>query len=111
MNSSGGVPRTATLWYSTLINGNDVDDQPSRDNDGANKEGLDEEFDDFLGGRPELQLQGVDPRRGWGFRGVHKVLTVVNFISFFITFVDIFRIQLSSCNCCNKTSSINFESV
>ncbi|XP_004495682.1 single-stranded DNA-binding protein, mitochondrial [Cicer arietinum] len=73
-SSHGGVPRTATLWYSTLINGNDVDDQPSRDNDGANKEGLDEEFDDFLGGRPELQLQGVDPRRGWGFRGVHKAI-------------------------------------
>ncbi|MFS7919191.1 putative primosome PriB/single-strand DNA-binding, nucleic acid-binding protein [Helianthus anomalus] len=31
--------------------------------------------DDFLPEKPELQLQGVDPRKGWGFRGVHKVGT------------------------------------
>ena len=31
------------------------------------------EEDDFLPEKPELELQSVDPRRGWGFRGVHKV--------------------------------------
>jgi hypothetical protein len=71
------VLRTAALRYSTFISETDVD-QSSRDNGGAIKEELDDEFDDFLGGRPELQLQGVDPRRGWGFRGVHKVPGVVN---------------------------------
>ncbi|KAJ0441997.1 putative primosome PriB/single-strand DNA-binding protein [Helianthus annuus] len=32
------------------------------------------EDDDFLPEKPELQLQGVDPRKGWGFRGVHKAI-------------------------------------
>ncbi|CAI8603509.1 unnamed protein product [Vicia faba] len=68
LSSYDAVPRSAAMWYSTLISETDVD-QPS-----ANKEELDDEFDDFLGGRPELQLQGVDPRRGWGFRGVHKAI-------------------------------------
>lgn len=31
------------------------------------------EGDDFLPEKIELELQTVDPRRGWGFRGVHKV--------------------------------------
>ncbi|CAK8572502.1 unnamed protein product [Lathyrus sativus] len=69
LSSYDAVPRSAAMWYSTLISETDVDHQPS-----ANKEELDDEFDDFLGGRPELQLQGVDPRRGWGFRGVHKAI-------------------------------------
>ncbi|KAL4580517.1 hypothetical protein LXL04_016713 [Taraxacum kok-saghyz] len=30
--------------------------------------------DDFLPQKPELQMQGVDPRKGWGFRGVHKAI-------------------------------------
>lgn len=68
LNPSDAVPRSAAMCYSTLISETDVD-RPS-----ANKEELDGEFDDFLGGRPDLQLQGVDPRRGWGFRGVHKVI-------------------------------------
>ncbi|XP_058754339.1 single-stranded DNA-binding protein, mitochondrial-like [Vicia villosa] len=68
LSSYAAVPRSAAVWYSTLISETDVD-QPS-----ANKEELDGEFDDFLGGRPDLQLQGVDPRRGWGFRGVHKAI-------------------------------------
>ncbi|RDX81282.1 Single-stranded DNA-binding protein, mitochondrial [Mucuna pruriens] len=72
-SSLGGVPRSGTLWYSTSLSGGG-DDQPSHDNDGPKNEELDEEFDDFLGGKPELQLQGVDPQRGWGFRGVHKAI-------------------------------------
>ncbi|KAL1546200.1 single-stranded DNA-binding protein, mitochondrial-like [Salvia divinorum] len=32
------------------------------------------EDDDFLSERPELQLQGVDPRKGWNFRGVHRAI-------------------------------------
>ncbi|RYQ90122.1 hypothetical protein Ahy_B09g096389 isoform B [Arachis hypogaea] len=44
-----------------------------RVNDDRKNEELDDEFDDFLGSKPDLELQGVDPKRGWGFRGVHKV--------------------------------------
>ncbi|CAK9148680.1 unnamed protein product [Ilex paraguariensis] len=55
------------LLYSTSTfdgdNGDDV----------KNNEG-DEFDDDFLPDKPELQLQSVDPRRGWGFRGVHKAI-------------------------------------
>lgn len=91
LNSSAAVPRSAEMWYSTLTSETDVH-QPS-----ANKEELDDEFDDFLGGRPELQLQGVDPRRGWGFRGVHKVLRVVtlNFI-FFVLHTSVMEFCLNS---------------
>lgn len=31
------------------------------------------EDDDFIDGKKELKPQGVDPKRGWGYRGVHKV--------------------------------------
>lgn len=37
---------------------------------------VDDVFDDFVVEKQELQPQGVDPRRGWGFRGVHKVFDV-----------------------------------
>ncbi|KAJ1385599.1 Primosome PriB/single-strand DNA-binding [Sesbania bispinosa] len=73
ISSHAGVLRRGTLWYSTLLSENQAD-QPSHDNDGPNNEELDDEIDDFLGGKPELQLQGVDPKRGWGFRGVHKAI-------------------------------------
>lgn len=33
----------------------------------------DDDDDDFLFKKPELQVQGVDPKKGWNFRGVHKV--------------------------------------
>ncbi|XP_024638579.1 single-stranded DNA-binding protein, mitochondrial isoform X1 [Medicago truncatula] len=72
-SSHASVPRSTVLCYSTFTSETDAG-QPSRDNNGLNKEELDDEFDDFLGGRPELQLQGVDPSRGWGFRGVHKAI-------------------------------------
>ncbi|XP_057428199.1 single-stranded DNA-binding protein, mitochondrial [Lotus japonicus] len=74
--AGGGVWRRhgpAASWYSTFLSEGEGD-QPSRGNGGLNNEELDEEIDDFLGGKPELQLQGVDPKRGWGFRGVHKAI-------------------------------------
>ncbi|KAI4295200.1 hypothetical protein MLD38_040579 [Melastoma candidum] len=33
-----------------------------------------DEYDEILGKKREMQLHGVDPRRGWGFRGVHKAI-------------------------------------
>ncbi|XP_030949555.1 single-stranded DNA-binding protein, mitochondrial-like [Quercus lobata] len=53
-------------WYSTM--------SFDGDNDGGKKDELGEDFDDLLGDKTELQPQGVDPRRGWGFRGVHKAI-------------------------------------
>lgn len=32
--------------------------------------------DDFMAKKRELEPQGVDPKRGWGFRGVHKVFSL-----------------------------------
>ncbi|CAN8246519.1 unnamed protein product [Cochlearia groenlandica] len=33
-----------------------------------------EEFKENVSVKPELQPQGVDPRKGWGFRGVHRAI-------------------------------------
>ena len=71
VNESGGVPRSGASWYSTSLSGGEY--QPSQDNVAPKNEALDGELDDFLGEKAELQLQGVDPKKGWGFRGVHKV--------------------------------------
>lgn len=71
--------RTGTLWYSTLPPESDNDERSNDNvNDEPRTEELDDEFNDFLGGKPELELQGVDPKRGWGFRGVHKVFDGIN---------------------------------
>lgn len=60
-----GVQKSSKTWYSSGSHDSNNDDQ--------NIDEVEEDFDDFLGGKPELQPQGVDPRRGWGFRGVHRV--------------------------------------
>ncbi|XP_015949946.1 single-stranded DNA-binding protein, mitochondrial isoform X1 [Arachis duranensis] len=70
-----GMTRTGTQWYSTLLTESDNDEGLNdRVNDDRKNEELDDEFDDFLGSKPDLELQGVDPKRGWGFRGVHKAI-------------------------------------
>jgi hypothetical protein len=99
------------LCFSTFTSETDAG-QPSRDNNGLNKEELDDEFDDFLGGRPELQLQGVDPSRGWGFRGVHKVLCVVHWF-LLLGFVGISSMEwnFDFVVAERKLNSINFESL
>ncbi|KAI7729438.1 hypothetical protein M8C21_003709 [Ambrosia artemisiifolia] len=45
----------------------------------SSSSGLGDDDDDiadeeFLPEKPELRVQGVDPRKGWGFRGVHKAI-------------------------------------
>ncbi|KAG7615555.1 Single-stranded DNA-binding protein [Arabidopsis thaliana] len=37
-------------------------------------EGVEEDFEENVTERPELQPHGVDPRKGWGFRGVHRAI-------------------------------------
>lgn len=61
-----GVERSSKLLFSAETdNDSDKDVSPN---------GEVEVDDDFPPERPELQLQSVDPRKGWNFRGVHRVL-------------------------------------
>ncbi|KAF2535644.1 hypothetical protein F2Q68_00020915 [Brassica cretica] len=47
------------------------------------EEGLEEDFEETISERPaELQPHGVDPRKGWGFRGVHRVNLIFNLLLF-----------------------------
>ncbi|PSS03051.1 Single-stranded DNA-binding protein [Actinidia chinensis var. chinensis] len=62
-----GLQRSSKISYSTVsFDGNNGNDGKSN--------GIEEDDDDFITEKPELQPQGVDPRRGWGFRGVHKAI-------------------------------------
>lgn len=63
-----GVQGSSRLWYSTGTSLGD-DDEPA-----SNNEAIEIDDDDFLPEKPNLQPQGVDPSRGWNFRGVHKVI-------------------------------------
>ncbi|XP_018457974.2 single-stranded DNA-binding protein, mitochondrial isoform X2 [Raphanus sativus] len=51
--------KVSRSWFST---GGPIDE-----------EGLEEDFEETIE-RPELQPHGVDPRKGWGFRGVHRAI-------------------------------------
>ncbi|CAO2832838.1 unnamed protein product [Amaranthus hypochondriacus] len=61
-----GVQRSSKLWYSTVSvdgdNGGDVKNEANFFNDGFDLE------------KREMVPQGVDPKRGWNFRGVHKAI-------------------------------------
>lgn len=69
-----GLQQSSKLWYSNGTVESDIDDQKK------NEEEI--EFDDSLGEKPGLAPQGVDPRRGWDFRGVHKVFDAFFFFCF-----------------------------
>lgn len=55
-----------------MSNGTD-DEDVKLDGDG---EVVEENYDEILREKAELMPQSVDPRRGWGYRGVHKVLDI-----------------------------------
>ncbi|KAH7574657.1 hypothetical protein ACOSP7_008866 [Xanthoceras sorbifolium] len=61
-----GVQRNSKMWYSSGSLDSDHDDQKIGE--------FEEEFDNYLGSKSELQPQGVNPRKGWSFRGVHKAI-------------------------------------
>lgn len=61
-----GVQKNSKAWHSTVS-------FDGGDGDGKNGEG-EESDNDLVTEKPNLQLQGVDPRKGWGFRGVHKAI-------------------------------------
>ncbi|KAM7469927.1 hypothetical protein LguiA_008110 [Lonicera macranthoides] len=76
-----GLRGLSSKFYSTTgsfgssendeIEDDNVDVKRNNNNGGG---GVEIEEDDFLPEKPELELQSVDPRRGWGFRGVHKAI-------------------------------------
>lgn len=53
--------------YSSASSGSDNDNDADK-------------VDDFIPPKQKLHLQGVDPQKGWDFRGVHKVTQEFNFI-------------------------------
>jgi len=61
-----GLQRSLRSCYSTV--------SFNSDNEEGKNDKVEEEFDDLLGDRRESRFQGVDPRKGWEFRGVHRVL-------------------------------------
>ncbi|KAB2630230.1 single-stranded DNA-binding protein [Pyrus ussuriensis x Pyrus communis] len=65
-----GVQRSSKLWCSSIPSDSDIGNDDTKNN------GAEDGFDDFIGAKKDvnLQPQGVDPRRGWGFRGVHKAI-------------------------------------
>ncbi|KAL9233339.1 hypothetical protein vseg_008356 [Gypsophila vaccaria] len=59
---------SSKVWYSTAS-------FDGVDNDvGGNDEVVDDVHDDFIPEKRELMPQGVDPGKGWQFRGVHKAI-------------------------------------
>ena len=66
-----GAQRNSRRWWSTTSFFSDNEEGKNNENE--------EGFNDFLGEKAALQLQGVDPRKGWGFRGVHKVFLLLVF--------------------------------
>lgn len=64
------VQRSSKLWCSTESFGSEGEN--------GKDDKSEEEIGDILGVKEEskLQPQGVDPKRGWGFRGVHKVYMI-----------------------------------
>jgi len=63
-----GLNRVLQSWHSTVTF--DEFEEKNEIEDG-----------DFINDRKELEPQGVDPKKGWGFRGVHKVILLFD-ISF-----------------------------
>lgn len=63
MNVAISAERGSRSWFST----------------GPIDEGVEEDFDENISEKPELQPHGVDPRKGWGFRGVHRVKKIQSF--------------------------------
>lgn len=56
-----GLNRELQSWHSTMTFDNIEDKNEIED-------------DYFINDKKDLEPQGVDPKKGWGFRGVHKVM-------------------------------------
>lgn len=68
MSSSKSFSRWSFSTQSNSGYSEDVKLDPGDDED------VGKEHDEIIGEKLDLTPQGVDPRRGWGYRGVHKVL-------------------------------------
>ncbi|XP_010245447.1 PREDICTED: single-stranded DNA-binding protein, mitochondrial-like [Nelumbo nucifera] len=69
-----GVQISSKMWYSTTSfnKGGHVADVD--DNGGTGVNNAYPEDDVFIPYKQDIEPQGVDPKRGWGFRGVHKAI-------------------------------------
>ncbi|XVE89593.1 hypothetical protein DITRI_Ditri20bG0008500 [Diplodiscus trichospermus] len=70
-NSSlvAGVQRTSKMWCST--------GSTDSENDKCKNSEMEEDIDDFLGEKSDKReplLQGVNPGKGWNYRGVHRAI-------------------------------------
>ncbi|XP_047328581.1 single-stranded DNA-binding protein, mitochondrial-like [Impatiens glandulifera] len=63
-----GIRTTSRSCYSTSTSNSD-DDSDEKNSDTEVSDG-----GDFIAQKRDPQPHGVDPRRGWGFRGVHKAI-------------------------------------
>lgn len=61
-----GVHGSSRLFYSTSPFHSDTDNADDIDS-------VEIDDNDFVPERREIKLHGVDPRKGWNSRGVHKV--------------------------------------
>nr|XP_043607104.1 single-stranded DNA-binding protein, mitochondrial [Erigeron canadensis] len=61
-------------WLSLRVNNGGVQKRMFSAGGIGNDDENDDDVDDIVGEKPELEMQGVDPRKGWGFRGVHKAI-------------------------------------
>ncbi|CAI0404955.1 unnamed protein product [Linum tenue] len=70
VSSSGDCAQKSLRAWCSSVSFDDVNN-----NNEVKAEEIEPEFDDFIGDKlPDMQLQGVDPGKGWGFRGVHKAI-------------------------------------
>lgn len=60
--------------------------------------------DDFVEGKKDLEPQGVDPDKGWNFRGVHKVMWPWRYVQFYC------KCNLSSLFFCWTSTLISLSS-
>ncbi|GKV31988.1 hypothetical protein SLEP1_g40634 [Rubroshorea leprosula] len=64
-----GLQRSSKLWFATGSGGGDTDIEDTQE--------IEEEIEDIIGEnvkKNESLLQGVNPGKGWQFRGVHKAI-------------------------------------
>lgn len=83
-----GLQESSKAFFST---GSESDIDNANDNDNKAAAGSDEKIgieDDcsFHQERPPLTLQTIDPRKGWNFRGVHRVWIMIDFIQISVLF-------------------------
>nr|DAD36370.1 TPA_asm: hypothetical protein HUJ06_007011 [Nelumbo nucifera] len=63
------MQKNMKMWHSIMSF-----DKGGNFDDGGGENNADLEDNDFIPYKQDLEPQGVDPKRGWDFRGVHKAI-------------------------------------